>query len=124
VFFLFRVLVFELLTGVTGGTDVANAFSGAQSLLINSAAITLLFVAYRVRNREVRNVAILVTLVGAAKVFLYDLVGVEGLARVFSVFSFGLVAAIASWVLGRWQKSSSAAKGELPGGALQDRGGV
>ncbi len=123
-YFLFRVLVFELLTGVSGGADIANAFSGAQSLLINAAAITLLLVAYRVRSREVRNIAILVILLGAAKVFLYDLVGVEGLARVASVFSFGLVAAVASWVLGRWQRSLAAGETDLQGGTAENGGGA
>jgi len=56
------------------------------------------------RSKELRSVAILVTLVGAAKVFTYDLVALEGIARVASVFSFGLLAALASVVLGRWQR--------------------
>jgi outer membrane murein-binding lipoprotein Lpp len=123
-FFLFRVAVLELLTALVGADHIANSFSGAQSLLINSAAIVLLLVAYRMRSREVRNVAILVILLGAAKVFLYDLVSVEGLARVFSVFSFGLVAAVASWVLGRWQKNPAVDGGDIPGEAAESGGGA
>ncbi len=123
-FFLFRVVVFELLTALGGAADMANAFTGAQSLLINSAAIVLLLVSYRVRSREVRNIAILVILLGAAKVFLYDLVSVEGLARVFSVFSFGLVAAVASWVLGRWQNNPTGGAEDISGGAAENGGGA
>jgi hypothetical protein len=102
-FFLLRTGAEQilLLTGAAG--DVGNSLSGIQSLLINAAAIIFLVLSYTSRNRELRNVALLITLVGAAKVFLYDLVGVEGVPRVLSVFSFGFVAAIASYVLGRWQ---------------------
>jgi len=49
-------------------------------------------------------VAILVTVVGATKVFLYDLLGTHGLPLVFSVFSFGMAAAVESLALGKWQK--------------------
>jgi hypothetical protein len=49
-------------------------------------------------------VAILVTLIGAIKVFLYDLIGIHGLPLVFSVFSFGMAAAVESLALGKWQK--------------------
>jgi len=105
-FFLYRVGVYNFLLSTGGGGEVGNAFSGAQSLLINLAAIGFFVLAYVRRSRELRNVALLITLVGAAKVFLYDLVGVEGIPRVLSVFSFGFVAAAASYVLGRWQKVS------------------
>jgi len=109
-FFLFRTAAYQVLIQTGGGGDVTNALSGVQSLLINGAAVFFLVLSYLRRNRELRNVAILITLAGAAKVFLYDLVAVEGLPRVFSVFSFGIVAAAASWVLGRWQKGG----GEVP----------
>jgi len=105
-FFLLRTAVHQVLLLTGSGADVGNALSGAQSLLINGAAIAFLIISYLRRNRELRNVALLITLVGAGKVFLYDLVGVEGVARVLSVFSFGFVAATASYVLGRWQSGS------------------
>jgi hypothetical protein len=110
-FFLFRVVAAQVLLRAAGTGDVTNALSGVQSILINAAAILFLVLSYLRRNRELRNVAILVTLVGAGKVFLYDLVGVEGLPRVFSVFSFGIVAATASWVLGRWQRGDGPEEG-------------
>lgn len=117
-FFLLRVGAAQVLLQAAGTGDVANALSGVQSLLVNAAAIILLVLSYLRRSRELRNVAILITLVGAGKVFLYDLVGLEGLPRVFSVFSFGIVAATASWVLGRWQKGGGQAEaGEREEGA-------
>ena len=78
---------------------------------VNGAAIAFLVISYLRRNRELRNVALLITLAGAGKVFLYDLVGVEGVARVLSVFSFGFVAATASYVLGRWQSAGGTSGG-------------
>jgi hypothetical protein len=122
-FFLYRVGVYNFLLSTGGGKEIGNAFSGAQSLLINAAAIGFFVLAYVSRNRELRNVALLITLVGAAKVFLYDLVGVEGIPRVLSVFSFGFVAAAASYVLGRWQKAPPPGKSEDAGEAAAAAGG-
>ncbi len=104
-FFFLRTGVYAALTAGSAGADIGNAFSGAQTLLLNAAAMGCLVLSFTRRNSEIRNVAILLTLVGGAKVFFHDLVAVEGVARVLSVFSFGVVAAVASWVLGRWQRS-------------------
>ncbi|HEY5973945.1 MAG TPA: hypothetical protein VIU41_04325, partial [Geobacteraceae bacterium] len=100
-FFMLRGGVFLTLQGLPG--NLANSFRGAQTVIINAAAICLMFFAYFRKNKEVRNVAILVTLIGGSKVFLSDLLGTNGLPRVLSVFSFGLAAALESLVLGRWQ---------------------
>ena len=100
-FFALRSIVHHLLPQFNA--DLANAYPCSQSLIINLAAIGLALYAFRARNREIRNVAILVTVVGAGKVFLYDLIGTKGVPLVLSVFSFGLAAALLSIVLGRWQ---------------------
>lgn len=102
VFFLARTGAFVLLSSRMA--DASNAFGGAQSVIITVAAMTLFALAFSRRSTELRGVAILVSLVGAAKVFTYDLVALQGVARVASVFSFGLLAAVASAVLGRWQR--------------------
>jgi hypothetical protein len=104
-FFLMRTGVFVLLSA--NMADAGNAFGGAQSVIITFAAMTLFALAARHRSTELRGVAILVSLVGAVKIFTYDLVALEGVARVASVFSFGLLAAVASVVLGRWQRRVS-----------------
>lgn len=101
-FFLVRTGAFLLLSSRMA--DAGNAFGGAQSVIITAAAMALFALAASRRSTELRSVAILVTLVGAAKVFFYDLVALQGVARVVSVFSFGLLAAVASLVLGRWQR--------------------
>lgn len=88
-----------------GGTG--EAFHAAQSVIITASAAGLVLLAYFRRNREVRNVAILVTLAGAVKVFLYDLLHLHGVPLVVSIFSFGAAAAVESIVLGRWQLLSS-----------------
>jgi hypothetical protein len=81
-----------------------EAFGCAQSVLINTAAIVLIALAYLRHDKELRNVAIIVTVVGGFKVFAYDLLGAHGLPLVFSVFSFGMAAAVESIALGKWQK--------------------
>lgn len=91
-----------------------RAFGAGQSLLINLAAAALLVISLRQRSKELRNVGILVTLVAAAKVFL-DMINLKGITLLISVFSFGVVAAIASVVLGRWGKAAAdTAEATLP----------
>lgn len=102
-FFMIRIGIFQALQFVPTAMQ-RDAFRCGQSVLINAAAITLIVWAYLLRNKEIRNVAILVTVVGAIKVFLYDLLGTHGLPLVFSVFSFGMAAAVESLALGKWQK--------------------
>jgi hypothetical protein len=107
-FFMARIALLQVLTLYAPPAEVANAFGCSQSILINASAAGIMLFAYLRRNKEVRNVAILVTLIGAVKVFLYDLLGAHGVPLVASVFTFGLAAAIESVALGRWQKKSEA----------------
>ncbi|TWJ32416.1 DUF2339 domain-containing protein [Geobacter argillaceus] len=100
-FFFLRVIMQQLLGSGPGAADFP--FRSAQSTIINLSAIVLMFIAFRQRNKELRNIAILVTVVGAAKVFLSDLIGIQGMPLVVSVFSFGLAAALESVALGKWQ---------------------
>jgi hypothetical protein len=101
-FFLLRTVAFLMLGG--DAAQSRDVFLSAQSLILNVAGVVLFALAARGRSRELRTLAILVTLVGAAKVFLYDLIAIHGISRLASVFSFGLLAAVASLVLGRWQR--------------------
>lgn len=101
-FFALRSCIYQFLLILPG--DIANSFRCAQTVLINSAAMGLMSFAFVLRNREIRNAAILVTMIGAIKVFLYDMLGAHGVPLVASVFSFGLAAALESIALGRWQK--------------------
>lgn len=80
-----------------------RAFDSGQSLLINLAAVVLLIVSLRRRSKELRNVGVLITVAAAAKVVL-DVVNLKGVALLVSIFSFGVAAAVASVVLGRWGK--------------------
>jgi hypothetical protein len=104
-YFLLRAIAWWILLPVgPGGPD---AFQCTQSVIINLAALGLGLYAFRARNREIRNVAILVIAVGAVK-STSDLLGTKGVPLVFSVFSFGLAAATQSITLSRWQKPSPA----------------
>ena len=107
-FFLIRGIAWHILAGRPGGAD---AFPCSQSIIINLAALGLGLYAFRARNREIRNVAILVIAVGALK-STADLLGTKGLPLVLSVLSFGLAAAIQSVTLSRWQKASPALAAE------------
>ena len=102
-FFMIRVGIFHAIHLVPTAMQ-RDSFRCGQSVLINTAAIVLIVLAYLRQNKEIRNVAILATVVGAIKVFLYDLLGTHGLPLVFSVFSFGVAAAVESLALGKWQK--------------------
>jgi uncharacterized membrane protein YjjB (DUF3815 family) len=77
-------------------------------VLINVTAAVLLWLSLMRRNKELRNVAVVVTVIGAGKVFLMDMVQLKGMPLMISVFTFGLVAALASIVLGRWNKTPEA----------------
>ncbi len=103
-FFTLRVGVYQTLQ--TLGVNSVGAFGCYQSVLINLSAIILMIMGFLRNNKELRNVAILVTLVGGAKVFFGDLLGGKGLPLVISVFSFGLAAALESIILGRWPKTN------------------
>jgi hypothetical protein len=106
-FFMIRVGIYQALQFVPAEIQ-RDALRCGQSVLINAAAITLIVWAYLRQNKEIRNVAILVTVIGAIKVFLYDLLGTHGLPLVFSIFSFGVAAAVESLALSKWQKPPAA----------------
>jgi hypothetical protein len=102
-FFMIRIAIFQTLQIIPAGMQ-QDIFRCTQSVFINGAAIVLVLFAYLRRDKEIRNVAILVTIVGGIKVFLFDLLGTHGIALVSSVFSFGMAAAVESVALGKWQK--------------------
>jgi hypothetical protein len=106
-FFFLRVIAHRVLGMSLAPADLNNALQCSQSVIINLSAIVLIFFAQAYHNREVRNVAILVTVIGAVNVFLYDLLRAHGMPLVISVLSFGLATAVESVILGRWQRLSA-----------------
>jgi hypothetical protein len=107
-YFLLRGIAWRFLAGGAGGADV---FPCSQSIIINLAALGLGLYAFRARNREIRNVAILVIAVGALT-STADLLGSRGVPLVLSVLSFGLAAATQSITLSRWQRASPTLPGK------------
>ncbi len=105
-FFTLRLIVNRVLSALLAPAVLGNALSCSQSVIINLSAVALMVYAQAQRSREVRNVAILVTLIGAGNVFLYDLIRSHGLPLVISVLSFGLATAVESVILGRWPSPS------------------
>jgi uncharacterized membrane protein len=106
-FFTMRVGLYQALDFMHSATH--SAFGGAQSVLINVTAAILLWLSLMRHNKELRNVAVVITVIGAGKVFLMDMVQLKGMPLMISVFTFGLVAALASFVLGRWKKKDDGA---------------
>lgn len=109
-FVLLKIALFQALPFIELSLQ-RDSFRCGQSVIINGSAICLIAVAYFRQNKELRNVAILVTIIGAIKVFLYDLLGTHGVPLVLSVFSFGVAAAVESLALGKWQKTAIIDKG-------------
>lgn len=100
-FFLLRVIAWWIiLPAGPGGPEV---FRCTQSIIINLAALGLGLYAFHTRNREIRNVAILVIAAGAVA-SASDLLGAKGVPLVLSIFSFGLAAATQSITLSRWHR--------------------
>jgi hypothetical protein len=100
-FLLLRVIAWWII--LPAGPGGPEAFRCAQSIIINIAALGLGLYAFLTRNREIRNVAILVIAAGAVA-SASDLLGTKGVPLVLSIFSFGLAAATQSITLSRWQK--------------------
>lgn len=108
-YFMTMVIVYlGLLRYTTGG--IGEIYAAIQSVSINGAATIIMILAMLWRNKELRNVSILITVIGGAKVFLGDMLSISGLPLVISVFSFGVAAAIESLVLGRMQIVESNAR--------------
>jgi len=102
-FFMLRIVVYQFLGLLLPPETIDNAFRSAQSVIINVSAAILMLFALAHQKKEVRSIAILVTVIGAIKVFLYDLIGgMHGLPLVISIFSFGLSTALESFGLTRW----------------------
>jgi len=112
-FYQARCMLYEFLHIFPGNQE--NAFICTQSILINTAVVVLMTFALKLKSRELRNVAILVTVLGAGKVFMIDLLSTSGIPLVLSVLSFGLVALTESLILARWQKIE---KGAEPDAAI------
>ena len=96
-----------LLLTTVGIEASPDALSSSRSLLINLGAITLMLDGLRRKNSDLIIAAVVVTFLGAIKVFGHDLFNDHGLARVISIFSFGLVAAVGSVVMSKWQQFRS-----------------
>ncbi|WP_303721548.1 hypothetical protein [Malonomonas rubra] len=80
-----------------------SAFIALQSLIINLTAILMILHAARHNNQELRNITILLLFISCGKVILFDLFHSKGIWLVASIFTFGIAAALESFILSRWQ---------------------
>ncbi len=83
--------------------DLQMAYTGLQSLVINTAAILLMAIATLRHHKELRNVSVLIMVLGGVKVFVYDLLQISGGWLVAGIFAFGTAAALQSIILARWK---------------------
>lgn len=86
-----------------GGLWLGARMSGL-TFAINLGAVVLMLAGLKKRSLELMVVAVGIALFGAFKVFLWDFFKVKGVFLVVSVFSFGVVAAVGSFVMGKWQR--------------------
>jgi hypothetical protein len=95
-----------LLDNVAAATlaDPGNTIRCGRSLLVNLGVLVLLLLGSRHRLPELLWVAVALAVVGCLKVFFFDLFKGSGLPLVLSVLSFGVVAAVGSVIMGRWQR--------------------
>jgi hypothetical protein len=84
--------------------DPGNTTLCGRSLLVNLGVLVLLLLGSRYRLSELLWVAVALAVVGCLKVFFFDLFKGSGLPLVLSVLSFGVVAAVGSVIMGRWQR--------------------
>ena len=117
-FFMAKTITHHFLYIYYQGNPM-TASMGTQSIIINCCAILLIFLATSLHNKELRNTAILVMIIGGSKVFVIDMFRISGTWLVAGIFAFGIAAALQSLVLARWktenndQQRSKTASNEL-----------
>jgi hypothetical protein len=79
--------------------------TAVATAILNIGAFAAMVVGFFRRSTELRNVAIFFMGVGGMSVLL-ELVTLHGIARLVSVFGFGIAAALASAVLTKWPSKS------------------
>lgn len=104
-YYFAQFFLHQVLNSMPG--DITFMFKSGQSLIINIGALILMYIALKDSNKEIVIVASIVAVIGAGKVFIFDMFGIKGLPLVLSVFSTGVVAAFGSVVMGRWQKKET-----------------
>lgn len=87
--------------------DAGYAFECGQSVLINLGALILGVIALKWMRNDLLASAVVVALIGATKVFAYDLLRTQGVPLVISVFAFGVTATAGSLIWNRWQRAAA-----------------
>ena len=90
--------------------DFTSVITGLRSIFINGGAFLLIILGIRNKNKDLLGTALVVFIIGAIKVFGYDLFEITGVPLLLSVFSFGAAAALGSVALSRLQKQTPTTK--------------
>ncbi|PLY02279.1 MAG: hypothetical protein C0623_03995 [Desulfuromonas sp.] len=112
-FFTVRVGIYQGLAML--GFRSSASFSSGQSVLIIGAAAIMMYLGVRLTNRELRTIGILLLLAGACKVFLSDVISLNGMPLMVSLFSFGLCAIFIQFMNHRWSKKKKEQGGAVSG---------
>jgi len=102
-FFSVQAISHAAIIALSG--DQPHALVCADSVIINAAATVLMIYAFFKENKEIRNIAFLITLIGAAKVFMFDMFSIEGFPLVISVLVFGVAIFFESIIFSNLQPS-------------------
>ena len=86
--------------------EFPSIITGLRSIFINGGAFLLIMMGIRNKNKDLLGTALAVFIIGAIKVFGYDLFEITGVPLVLSVFSFGAAAALGSVAFSRLQKQT------------------
>lgn len=122
-----RTALLPLISGLAGGLvaclalgyfilsrnyqgDVATAYIGLQSIVINGSAILLMIYAAFRHSKDYRNMSCLIMVIGGVKVFVYDMLQISGSWLVAGIFAFGAAAALQSLILARWKPATPEAQ--------------
>ena len=105
-FFVLRIALHLGLERLSLRTDLI--FQGGQSVLLSTCATILALLSLKMREQDVLVVAAMIALTAALKVFAYDFTQIQDLPLVASVRSFGVMAAVGSWVWSKWQRDTGA----------------
>lgn len=102
---MFRFGAFALVEVFFAQTTYA--FACSKSIIINMGAVTMMVVGLRTKAKELLIVSVPLVIIGALKVFLFDLFRGQGMPLVLSVFSFGVVAVVSSITMKKWGQKNN-----------------
>jgi len=98
-----RVVLYSAFAHFQWGEE---AFQSAQSILLSAGAVSAAILGLLWMHEQLLAISIAIAMIGAAKVFAYDLARLHGVPVVLSVLSFGVSLALGPALWRRWQRQT------------------